>query len=73
MIVSNRVEIIEPSLDSHSHLPPVSRCLRTWVHGGSETLADLLDTQLQLLALEEDDEYALVHLLTLVENEGKRN
>ena len=58
------VEVLQPLHDAHSHLPPVTGLVWAGVESGPEPLADLLDSALQLLALEEGDEDTLEDLVS---------
>jgi hypothetical protein len=64
-LTEDGVEILDAGHDAHGHFPAVGGSLGARVQGGPETLADLLNARLQLVTLEEDDEHALVHLVTL--------
>ena len=60
------VEVLQPLHDAHSHLPPVTGLVWAGVESRPETLADLLDSTLKLLALEEGDEDTLEDLVPSV-------
>lgn len=64
-LAEDGIKILDASHNAHGHFPSVGGSLGARVQGGPETLADLLDACLQLVTLEEDDENALVHLVTL--------
>lgn len=70
-LTENGVQIFNASHDAHRHLATIGRCLWTWIQCRTETLADLLDAGLQLVALEEDDEHRFVDVVTLCERKAK--
>lgn len=64
-LAEHRVQILDARHHAHRHLAPIGRGLRAGVERRPEPFADLLHARLQLVALEEDDEHRLVHLVAL--------
>jgi hypothetical protein len=59
-LAQNGLQILYSSHDANRHFATLLRCVWAWIKGSVETFADLLDTRLQLLALEENNENAFV-------------
>lgn len=59
------VKIFKPGADAHDHVLPFGVGRRARVQGRVESRTHLLDTRLQLLALEECYEHRLVDLVAL--------
>lgn len=59
------VQIFDSGHNAHCHFTTISWCLWAWIQSCTETFANLLDASLELVSLEEDDEYRLVHVVSL--------
>lgn len=64
-LAENSVQILDASHYTHGHFTAIGWCLWAWIQCCPESFAYFLDTGLQLIALEEDDEHGLEDLVTL--------
>ena len=62
-LAEDSVEVLQSLHHSDGHLASIGSLIRTRIKSCSESFADLLDSRLELLALEEDDEDGLVDLV----------
>ena len=71
-LAQHSVQILNASHDADGHFATFGRSLRARVKSSAESLANLLDAGLELVALEEDDKHRLVHLVTLQKKSRKK-
>ena len=59
------VQVFNTCHDTDGHFTALRRCFRARIKCGTEALANFLHASLELISLEEDDEYRFIHLISL--------